>query len=185
MRFVLSLASEHVSAKVFEDHWTQHYGKFTERNQTIAAKVSNFFDKYKEVNVESPYIGDTPPWLTQAPRTDDTLSKEVSKYQAPEALLALSKATIEQYTGHTRIYTDASKTIDGKVGVGCYIEAGETHTEVRLAQRITDRVTVYAGEMAAVQLALRTAIQMNESTPIVVFTDSLAVVRSVEAGQIC
>ena len=42
-----------VSAKVFEDHWTQHYGKFTERNQTIAAKVSNFFDKYKEVNVES------------------------------------------------------------------------------------------------------------------------------------
>ena len=97
----------------------------------------------------------------------------------------MSKATIEQYTGHTRIYTDASKTIDGKVGVGCYIEAGETHTEVRLAQRITDRVTVYAGEMAAVQLALRTAIQMNESTPIVVFTDSLAVVRSVEAGQIC
>ena len=23
--------------------------------------------KYKEINVESPYIGDTPPWLTQAP----------------------------------------------------------------------------------------------------------------------
>jgi len=111
-----------------------------------------------------------------SPRTDDTLSKEVSKYQAPEALLALSKATIEQYT-------DASKTTDGKVGMGCYIEAGETHTVVRLAQRITDRVTVYAGEMAAVQLALRTAIQMNENTPIVVFTDSLAVVRSVEAGH--
>ena len=30
----------HVSDKVFEDHWTQHYGRYNDRNQTILAKVT-------------------------------------------------------------------------------------------------------------------------------------------------
>jgi len=38
-------SGNHVAKSVFMDHWTQHYGKFTDRNQTVAKKVSEFFSE--------------------------------------------------------------------------------------------------------------------------------------------
>ena len=31
-------STNHVAKSVFMEHWTQHYGKFTDRNQTVAKK---------------------------------------------------------------------------------------------------------------------------------------------------
>jgi len=95
-----------------------------------------------------------PPWLIDPPRTDDTLASGISKHEEPEALLALSKCLIEDYGDYTHVYTDASKTADGKVGIGCYIEASCENAEVKDAKRVTDNVSVYAGEIAAIWLAL-------------------------------
>jgi len=98
----------------------------------------------------------------------------------PHALLALSNDLIDTYSNYVPVYTDASKTDDGKVGVGCYFEPTRDSTELKLVHRITDHVSIYAGEMAAIRLAIQTAGQLNCTAPVVIFSDSLSAVRSLE-----
>jgi len=113
----------HVSSRIFGNHWTQHYGRFSERNQPITVKFSGIQDTLNKMKVAGPQLGNVPSWLIDPPRTDDTLASGISKHEEPEALLALSKCLIEDYGDCTHVYTDSSKTADGKVGIGCYIEA--------------------------------------------------------------
>ena len=70
---------------------------------------------------------------------------EISKHEQPKAMLALSNCLIERCRDNARVYTDASKTVDGKVGIGCFFEACQDNPERKLACRVTDSVTVYAG----------------------------------------
>ena len=121
---------------MFEDHWTEYYGKYSERNKTVFAKVSDFFAQHDEF-IQRSGNESIPPWIITPPLTDDSLSSEVSKHESPEALLVLSNDLTENHKDHIRIglYTDASKIADNRVGIGCYIEAkqyksrAENHAE--------------------------------------------------------
>jgi len=168
----------HVSKKVFEEHWTQYYGRYNERNQTVLAKVSDFFAQQGEPQ-QTPSNQDTDiaPWLITPPVTDDQLATTVSKRESPEVLLALAKDFIQSYDSHTHIYTDASKTADGKVGIGCYVEANKTDRNLELTQRVTDSASVFAGELAAIRLAMQTAKQLDPNVPIAIFSDSLSAIH--------
>ena len=94
----------HVSDKVFSDHWTHHYGRFTDRNQPIAIKVRDFQTLHSSLKVSGPKLGNVPPWLVDPPRTNDKLTNEISRHEGPEALLALSNCLIDSYSDHTRVY---------------------------------------------------------------------------------
>ena len=173
----------HISEKIFEDHWTHHYGRFTDRNQPVAIKVSGFQQERYKLEVHAPKLGNLPPWLVVPPRTNDELTNEISKHEQPEALLAISNCLIDSYSDHARVYTDASKTTDGKVGIGCFFEACQDNPERKFACRVTDRITVYAGEMAAIRLAIQESAQLNGNMPVAVFSDSLSAIRSIESER--
>jgi len=143
------------------------------------AKVSDFFAQH-EVIIPNADNESMPPWLQTPLVTDDILSNEVSKHESPITLLALSNNLIEHYQNHVCIYTDVSKTADGKVGIGCYIEPNDRNEEHKIAQRITDNTSVFAGEMTAIELALQTVKQLNSDGPVAIFSDSLSAVRCVK-----
>ena len=127
---------------MFEEHWTEYYGTYNDRNQTVATKVRDFLNKHEAQKVQMLYTGTIPPWLIQPPNTDDSLSRSCTKQESSDIQLALSKALIEKYNDHLCIYTDASKTADGKVGIGCYIQSSQSSTEMKLSYRITDNVSI-------------------------------------------
>jgi len=161
---------------VFDDHWTQHYGKYNDRNQTVLAKVSDFFAEHNEPIVKTS-SEQTPPWLIVPPRTDDQLAGKISKHEAPEILLALSKDVIQSYCDHVHIYTDASKTTKSALAA-MYKEA--TRIQKSSSRRVTDQASVFAGEMAAVHTALQTAEQLNSYRPLAIFSDSLSAIRCIK-----
>ena len=72
-------------------------------------------------------------WLIVPPRINDKLANEISKHEQPEALLAISNCFIDSYRDHARVYTDASQTVDGKVGIGCFFVACQDNPERKLA----------------------------------------------------
>ena len=40
----VKLTSSHIAKNVFDDHWTTHYGYFTDNNKPLAVKVNQFFE---------------------------------------------------------------------------------------------------------------------------------------------
>jgi len=94
------------------------------------------------------------------------------------ALLALSNDLIDTFTDSLRVYTDSSKTDDSKVGVECYFEPARDSTELKLMHRVTGHASIYAGEMAAIRLAIQTAGQLDSTAPLVIFSDSFSAIRS-------
>jgi len=46
----------HVSSRIFGNHWTQVYGRFSERNQPITVKVSGIHDTLNKIKVAGPQL---------------------------------------------------------------------------------------------------------------------------------
>ena len=53
----------HISSNIFEDHWTNHYGKYNNRNKTIAAKVNEISETVGNQRDNRDQFGEAPPWL--------------------------------------------------------------------------------------------------------------------------
>jgi len=125
-----------------------------------------------------------PPWLIQPPKTDDSLWRSGTKQKSSDVQLALSKALIEKYYDdrYLCIYTDASKK-NGKIGIGCYMHSSQPSTEMKLSHRITDNVSTYQAELAAIKLAVTITKQFAEHKQIVIFSDSLSAIQSIESGH--
>jgi len=79
--------------------------------------------------------------------------------------------------------TDASKTADGKVGIGCYMQSSKSSKEMKLSYRMTDNVSIYAGELSAIKVAVTSIKQFPDSKKIVIFSDSLSAIQSIETGH--
>ena len=76
-------------------------------------------------------------------------------------------------------WLNGSKTTDGKVGIGCYVKI-DTKRVSETAIRLTDNVSVYTGEMAAVHHALSEVgmLDIDQREKVAIFTDSLSTVRT-------
>jgi len=165
-----------VSSLVFEEHWTYHYGSYNDWNFSIDIKVTDFHDTVETKKVEAPKTGEIPPWIAESLNTADQLTNCNNKHEPPHAVLALSNDVIDTYSKSVRVYTDASKTSDSIVGVGCYFEPTRGSAEMRLAHRVTDHVQ----KMAAIRLDIQTAGQFDSTALLEIFIDSLSAVRLIE-----
>jgi ribonuclease HI len=184
----MTLTGNRVARQAFIDHWTTHYGSYTARTSPMVVKVREFFEKLENVVVRSPTWSSFPPWKVRLPDIDTSLTKEVSKHDAPDILAALARALIASFGDRTQIFTDASRSTDGKVGIGLMVRApiGGGWSDIEHSARLTDNVSVYAGELSAIKLALECAKQIFDHTgqnKFAIFSDSLSSVQSIERGQ--
>jgi len=93
-----------------DDHWTTHYGRFSNRTKPLAVKVNQFFEDVDMTHIKGPQLGITPPYLVALPEVDRSLTLEVRKNEAQNILATLARDKIDQlYSQHVQIYSDASK----------------------------------------------------------------------------
>jgi len=62
-----------IAKNVFGDHWTTHYGCFSDNNKPLAVKVNQFFGDVDMTHVKRPRLGVTPPWLVALPEVNRSL----------------------------------------------------------------------------------------------------------------
>jgi len=80
----------HAANSVLQDHWTTHYGKFTDNSRPLATKVDQFF-QHMTLNIVQTTVGKIPPWHIVLPDVDQTLASQVKKKKdAPHILNALN-----------------------------------------------------------------------------------------------
>jgi hypothetical protein len=95
------------------------------------------------------------------PTIDIALTQEMSKHEQPAALAALAREKIAEYQNLVHIYTGASKTCE--VGIGCYVKNTPFVNAIGHQARITDEVSVFAGESAAIRLAFEYVNQLSKA----------------------
>ena len=143
----MKATTRHIAKNVFDDHWTTHYGRFSDK-KPLALKVNQFFEDVDMTNVKGHRLGTTPPWLVALPEVDRSLTLEVSKNDAPNILDALSRDKIDQeYSQYVQIYTDMSKDPSGKSGTWLLHSVFPSSPDFEMEARLTDDVAVQTGEM--------------------------------------
>lgn len=154
--------------------------RYSENNKPFYCKVKDFFDSV-EFQPEGSLISDTPPWHLKTGKVDKSLTLEVSKKDAPEILKALAMERIEIYKNTVSIYTDASKTIDGKAAAAFYVPS----LKIESFSRLTDKITIFAAELTAIKLALQWAgLELsNSDRAVTIFSDSLSSLNAIETGR--
>ncbi|MGE5863307.1 MAG: ribonuclease H family protein [Nitrososphaerales archaeon] len=93
----------------------------------------------------------------------------------------MANALIENYNDNIIYYTDASKTQSKRVGIGCYCP----QFKVEISHRLTDNISICAGEMYAIKTAIASYTSLiNEDSeaipPLVIFSDSLSAIKSIK-----
>lgn len=122
------------------------------------------------------FIPTKPPWVWEGVPTDLLLLEgkrdhELDKYQVQGYIN-------ERYGGEVKIFTDASKLDDRKVGVAFVIpELG-----VEMGRRITDDLAVYTAELIAVWLALQW-VEENRPERAVIASDCSSALLSIKSWQ--
>jgi hypothetical protein len=166
------------------DHWTVHYGHYSRNNKPLLQKITPFIEAHDLTKVEQPKRGSTPPWKLKPANIDDSLHAELNNKEAPIPLLALAKLKIHNYKDSTAIYTDASKTSDGRVGVGVYVDDPDHNLTDSLSLRISENTSVFTGEMTAIKIALQFIGSVNKETQInnfTIYTDSLSSTQAISS----
>ena len=103
--------------KVFEEHWTIRWGKYNENTAPIYSKVpgTRFFRAENDITWEAPRYPPEPPWRRKECCVDISVSKEGKKTK-PGNYSCCCKRKINSSRNNLdlHVYTDASKTLDGK-----------------------------------------------------------------------
>ena len=174
------LTPNHPAKNITEDHWTNHYSKFKIKNPSIYIKTLPYHDRLFNLNIETTKLPPTPPWQNKHIAIDDSLTREIKKSQCPSALLALANQElhISKALNHQIIYTDASKDSQGQIGIGIYLDESK-----KWQHRLTDGMSIFAAEMTAIKAALTIARDTQPSQPIVIATDSLSSLKSIQSGH--
>jgi len=73
--------SSHVGKHVFDDHWTTHYGRFSDNTKPLAVKVNQFFEDVDMTHVKGPRLGITPPWLVVLREVDRSVTLELGQQE--------------------------------------------------------------------------------------------------------
>ena len=185
-RFVLRFALK-VSASpsnpariVTEDSWKVHYGRpYETGKEPIYTILSKFKEAHPDVQPTLPTRITTPPWRTRPVEIDTTLTRRICKKTDTAAVMqAEALALIHQYAGALHIYTDGSRTEDGRVAAAFYVEDLEYgHTK-----RLQDNSSVYAAELAGIGMAIDWIERASVSTKIVIFSDSLSAMQSLRSS---
>jgi len=182
IRFALKVAANpsNPAKEVTELHWKSIYGrKYETGKEPIYIILRNFIERHPGPLPALQTRPVFPPWKVQKPHTDIFLSDLINKKRTSTTVMkALSESVINQYTGALCIYTDASKSDEGKVAAAFYVEdLGYGHS-----QRLPDNVSICTGELAAISMAIDWLSASAITTDSVIFTDSLSSVVSLRSG---
>ncbi|XP_037531828.1 uncharacterized protein LOC119409038 [Nematolebias whitei] len=101
-----------------------------------------------EISQSDP-ISVIPPWILPEAIVDlSIMAKKQEKSHVIDRFAV--QLHLNSYYGHVQIYTDASK-IDGRIGIAFTIP----EFNVNIGKRVTDRLSIYTGELLAILLALQ------------------------------
>ena len=88
-----------------------------------------------------------------------------------------------KYADYIKVFTESSKTQDGRVSSTFCIPK----LNVEISKRLTNNISIYTGEMVAIKIALVYITEMvstfNSDTTIVILSDSLSVHESLRVGK--
>jgi len=121
----------HPAAKVFEPHWTTRRGKYNEHTFPIYNKVAELFLINTRILLG---LGKSTPSIVtsvekEGMRCRYLCIKKYSKKLNPETVAALGREKIDLYRSGLKIFTDASKTSDGKAAAAfCVPELNAKHS---------------------------------------------------------
>ena len=73
--------TSHIAKNVFDDHWTTHYGRFSDNNKPLAVKVNQFFEDLDMTNFKGKRLGITPPWLVVLREVDRSVTLELGQQE--------------------------------------------------------------------------------------------------------
>lgn len=121
-------------------------------------------------------LPDVPPWTFKELCVDLSLlerkaKSDIDKYEVQTYLMG-------RYENVLKIYTDASKQTDNRVGVG-YVIPMLKHGE---GKRLNDDLAVYTAELMAMLLALKW-VEEKRPCQVVVASDSSSALTSIRTGQ--
>ena len=83
------------------------------------------------------------------------------------------------YKCTVNIYTDASRDTDNKTSAAFYIPS----LQVQYKARLSDHLTIFAAELTAIKLALAWVLDHNIVNAVVIFSDSLSVIKAIESSR--
>ncbi len=113
---------------------TGHYITENKKN-TISPKAVEFLRLTEDLSIHGPKYGEIPQWEITTAQTDSTLKDEGNKNECPVALLCLFRQKLELYSDSVHLYTDASKHLNGLVGMG-YLKSEAYHIDVKKIAKI-------------------------------------------------
>lgn len=174
----IQTAVNHPTSCILEDAWQLHYAKFKTRREPCALKINETLSKLQITAADENSLSEIPPWILNACPVDLALSESIAKkYDSPDLQRALALEFIDKKTGKFALYTDGSKSTDGKVGAAIYAPS----IGLRRNVRITDHASVYTSELIAIKCALSYIIDTNRTNS-VIFSDSLSVLQTLKHG---
>jgi len=178
----ISATENHPNKYMVEDHWTTHYGKFKKTGEPFLVKVKTFLNEVKNVKYEAKKLGEVPPWQLGSVKVDTGLTKFCKKKEEPpEIVKSKSLEYIEKYKDHLHIFTDGSKTSEGRVAAAYYVPS----VNLKSGVRINDSSSVYTAELTAIKLTLTYITQHHNTanTKVVILSDSLSSLTSIDVGR--
>jgi len=112
---IIARASHLVAYKAQQSRYVR-WGKYNENTAPIYSKVHDFFVLKNELTWEAPRYPSEPPWRRKEFCVDILVSKKGNKTQNSEIIAAVANEKIDssRINLDLHIYTDASKTLDGK-----------------------------------------------------------------------
>ena len=170
--------SDHPARDSFQPNRLNKSRKFKKGNRPIYCKVQDFFETYKDIQVEQLNLPSIPPWQINAPTVDLNLANKISKHSSPEIIKTLALDVINEHSDSIHIYTDGSKTSDGRVGSAYHVPLYNENDVYRL----TDNQSIYTAELLAIKQAIHWILGNEKAATanFVIFSDSLSSLQSIE-----
>jgi len=175
----------HPAKSVFQPHWTTRIKKYDSHSVPIYNKVNEFMtQQVSSVQQNSTSLLSVPPWRRKEVLVDISVSEAGSKGQCPHILISSAREQLDMYAKDLQIYTDASKSADGRTAAAfCVPTANVEH-----AVRLSDDLTIFTGELTAIKLSLVWIKQNSDvnrlGREIAIFSDSLSVLKAINADNI-
>ena len=158
-------------------HLMKKKKQFTPK-QTIEALIPRNFveDFQKRANKER--LDEIAPWRLKLPKFDKS---NLSFSNSDPLRMLVAKERIEDLRGNLLCFTDASKTEDGKVGIGIYIP----QKDLKLSVRTSSHSSISFTELAAIESCLLHVKEsyQGEILNLVIFTDSLSSLMNLEESN--
>src|SRR5215469_14499613 len=163
---------DHPAKEVLQDHWTNHYGKEKTGEGSMFTKISPFFNQTAP-EIQPAIPKSIPPWKHSDIKIDVELTKKITKADHLPLIMAFAAEKIEEFKEHLAIYTDGSKSSEGRVASAFYIP----ELNIQNSARISNNLSVFTSELVALKLALlwiKSSVDVIGDRRVALFTDSFS-----------